>query len=108
MNTLWRLAWALPLLLAVGVAVALAMRPFVVPSQRRSGDRSRMTSHASLALSDQTRVHLIDVDGVSYLVVESTQNALLQGLRPQIVETARPQVRFAPAWVRRFYEQGRR
>lgn len=95
MNALWRLLWALPLVLAAGVAAMLVLRRFIVPAAREKRV-ARMLARETLSLSDQTRVHLVEVDGACYLIVESTQNAALQPLSGH----ARSQVRSQPAWLR--------
>ena len=103
MDTLYRLAWALPLVLMVGFAVMLMLKRFVVPTVAASQAPQRMSLRESLSLPDDTRVHLIEVDRQAYLIVESTRHTLLQS-----IEAQRTPVRAAPPWMQRFYKAGSR
>ena len=103
MDTLWRLAWALPLVLTVGFAVVLMLKRFVVPTAAASQALQRMRLRESLSLPDDTRVHLIEVDRQAYLIIESARHTLLQS-----VEAQRTPVRGAPPWMQRFYKAGSR
>jgi flagellar biogenesis protein FliO len=78
MDALWRLLWALPLVLALGAAAVLLLKRFIGPvaAARRLG--RRMSACESVALSDETRVHLLEVDGKAWLVVESSRHATVQ------------------------------
>jgi flagellar biogenesis protein FliO len=78
MDALWRLAWALPLVLAVGAAAILVLKYFVIPAQAARRSARRIELRESLPLSDETRIHLIEVDRRAYLVVESTRQTTLQ------------------------------
>jgi flagellar biogenesis protein FliO len=107
MNVLWRLLWALPLVFATGIAMMLLLRRFVVPPQAASHDTRRLKLRESLAVSETTRVHLVELDQQSYLVIESERNATLQAVPvATAAEVRRPAARFAPGWVRRL-GQGR-
>lgn len=106
---MWRLAWALPLVLMVGAAVVLVLRRFVVPTASAAVPTQRMRMLESLPLSDDTRVHLIEVDGRAYLVVESARHAVLQSAAPlQAGDASRLPIRFGPAWAQRFWRGGPR
>jgi flagellar biogenesis protein FliO len=100
-NSLLRLLWALPLVLAVGIAAMLVLRRFVRSGGHGRRDGRRLVSREQLALSDHTRVHLVEIDGQAYLLIESTQHAVLQGLTPQPRETIRTPGRSKPAWLHR-------
>jgi flagellar biogenesis protein FliO len=100
MNALWRLTWALPLVLAVGAAAMIVLRRFVVPAASEKRGVQRMTICEMLPLSEHTQVHLIEVDGSSYLIVESTQNAALEPLLVTTREPSRRHVPLQPAWLR--------
>lgn len=102
MTTMWRLAWALPLVLAVGVAAMLVIRGLVAPSQVKR-PAQRLSARGSLSLSDKTCVHLIDVDGKDYLVIESAQQTVLQSVTTAPGDRSRSPVRFGSPWVRRLY-----
>lgn len=99
-DTLWRLAWALPLVLAVGFVAVLLLKRFGLPVQAVAEEAARrMNLRESLTLSEDTRVHLIEVDRKTYLVVESARQAVLQ---PS--EVAAVPVRTMPAWAQRLYK----
>ena len=101
MSTLWRLVWALPLVLATGVGVMLLLKRFVVPTEAKSRDTRRLNLRETLAVSDETRVHLVEIDRQSYLVVESTRNAVLQPTQASTTDAARSTAKLGPAWARR-------
>jgi hypothetical protein len=101
MNSLSRLLWALPLVLAVGAGAMMLLRRIVVPPTRAKGVAPRLVSRETLSLSEQTRVHLFEVEGSSYIILESTQSATLQLLPVQALETSRAPARLQPAWLRR-------
>jgi flagellar biogenesis protein FliO len=101
MSSLLRLLWALPLVLAIGAGAMLVLRRFVLPVSRAHAAQ-RLVFREQLALSEQTRVHLLEIDGNGYLLVESTQNATLQPLPAQTREVARRPGRSRPAWLRHF------
>ncbi len=105
MESAWRLVWALPLVLAVGVAAVLVLRRFVTPMTPAAPRGPRVSLRDSLALSDHTRVHCIDVDGRAFLVVESAQQAALHALVQ--AETPRAAPRGVPGWAQRFLEARR-
>jgi flagellar biogenesis protein FliO len=102
MDALWRLLWALPLVLAMALAAAFVLRRFVGTQRPGSRAAQRVSSRESLALSDSTRVHLIEVDGAGYLVVESSQHATLQPLEAAGVR--RSHAAHGSAWLRRLQE----
>ena len=106
MDTLWRLAWALPLVAAIGAATVLVLRRFLVPGNKAGRAAQPLNARASLELSDHTRVHLIEVEGRAYLLVESTQQVTLQPLTVQAGDVARPSRVLASAWMRVLHRAG--
>jgi flagellar biogenesis protein FliO len=108
MDAAWRLAWALPLVLLVGAAAVLLLRRFVLPTQPATLQRQRLSRRESLSLSQETRVHLIEVDGKPYLLVESARQALLQSTSSPTAEPSRPSAGFGPSWARRLFRAGPR
>jgi hypothetical protein len=98
MNSLLRLLWALPLVLAVGAAAMLVLRRFLVPATSPPG-ASRVAVRETVALSDHTRVHLLEIDGSGYLVVESTRSASLQPTAARVREPAGWPGRSRPRWL---------
>jgi flagellar biogenesis protein FliO len=101
MNALSRLLWALPLVLATGVAAMLLLRRFVVPMQTRSRDARRLSLRESLAVSDDTRLHLVEIDQQPYVIVESARGAVLQAMPAAAVDAQRSAARLTPRWLRR-------
>jgi flagellar biogenesis protein FliO len=99
MNSLLRLSWALPLVLMVGAGVTVLLRRFVLPASPTRCPH-RLVFREQLALSEQTRVHLVEIDGKGYLVVESSQNAALQPISTPAREASRVPGRSRPAWLR--------
>jgi len=95
MNPLLRLLWALPLVLAVGVAGMLVLRRFLAPAAAPRG-AMRVVLRETLALSEHSRVHLLEIDGGGYLIVESAQNATLQPLSSPVREAGRRPVAWRP------------
>ncbi len=89
METLYRLGWALPLVLAVGVAAVLVLKRYG-PAVRLGGPEAlRMRVRESLALSQHTCVHWIEVDRQAFLVLESQRHATLQAMPARIKGGAR-------------------
>lgn len=79
MDAIWKLIWALPLVLVTGAVLVLLLKHVVyAPASHRS--LQRMRSCESLALSARTRLHLLELDGKAYLLVESERQAQLQPL----------------------------
>jgi flagellar biogenesis protein FliO len=102
MDTLWRLAWALPLVLAIGVATMLALKRLVVTRASIPGGVGRLSLCESLSLPNDTRVHLIEFDRQPYLLVESDRHAVLQ-LAPQHVAATRVPLRIGPHWMQALF-----
>lgn len=107
METLWRLAWALPLVLLTGMVAVLTLRRFVVPTQGTGQQTQRMNLRESLSLSDDTRVHLIEIDRQVLLIVESSRHTLLQSA-PVASTPVHPPNRYGSAWMQRLYKAGSR
>jgi flagellar biogenesis protein FliO len=84
MDALWRLLWALPLVLALGVAAVLLLKRFVGPASAARWPGRRMSACESVALSDETRLHLLEIDGKAWLVVESSRHATVQSATTQV------------------------
>jgi hypothetical protein len=77
---LWRLAWALPLVLALGVAGAwAAARLGAARAPREAGARLRVVE--SVTVSEGLRVHLLELDGRSIAVAESALHVAQLGPR---------------------------
>ena len=105
MDALWRLVWALPLVLLTGAGVALLLRRVTTFNQLTTTAASRMSVQETMTLSDQTRVHLIEVDRQAYLLVESTQTTTLQvAMSPVGVPASSVRTRLSPPWARLFFK----
>ena len=100
MDTLWRLAWALPLVLTTGVAVMWLLKRFVRPHELQQ-PRQRMTLCETLTLANETRVHLIEVDRQAYLLVESAVGTVLQPASSRLPQSARTGADAMPVWAQR-------
>jgi hypothetical protein len=107
MDTLLRLAWALPLVLLTGAAVMLLLRHFVRPVQPTIQVAPRMSLRESMTVSNDTRVHLVVADGQTYLLVESAGGTVLQPTQPKPAHDARL-VANGPPWARRLLKAASR
>ena len=107
MDILSRLAWALPLVLLLGAALMLGLRRFVI-KPRAGAAKQRMTLCESLMLSEETRVHLFELDGRAYLIAESTKQTVLQAAQVRGGEMVREPLRLAPPWMKRMYKAAAR
>ena len=101
MDTLLRLAWALPLVLLTGTAVMLLLRNLVRPVQPTNQVAPRMSLRESMTVSNDTRVHLVVADGQTYLLVESAGGTVLQPAQPKPAHDARLVANVGPPWARR-------
>jgi flagellar biogenesis protein FliO len=108
MDTLWRLVWALPLVLLTGAAVMLLLKQFVRPVRPTSHVALRMTLRESMSVADDTRVHLIEADGQTYLLVESPGGTVLQPTQPKPGDGARLRGNVGPPWARRLLKAASR
>jgi hypothetical protein len=108
MDTLWRLVWALPLVLLTGAAVMLLLRQFVRPVRATSPAALRMSLRESMSVSNDTRVHLIEADGQTYLLVESPGGTVLQPNQPKLAQDARLLGNVGPPWARRLLKAASR
>jgi predicted exporter len=105
MDTLLRLAWALPLVLLTGAALMLVMKRFM-PAQTSAPQAPVLLK--TLRLSEHTQAFVIDIEGAQYLLVESQCNALLEavpgkaGKAGQAAPAVNPwQMRLNRRWARR-------
>jgi len=73
-----RLLWALPLVLLTGAGIVLLLRRTLGSHQIGSKGRERMSLRESVSVSQDTRIHLLQVDRQSYLLVESSRVTSLQ------------------------------
>ncbi len=99
MDAAWRMVWALPLVVVIGTLAVLVLRRFVAPSRPAADNAKRMSVRESLSLSDETRVHLLEIDGKGYLVVESAHPGVLQA--PLHANDASFAPKPGPPWLRR-------
>jgi|SRR5882724_5303112 len=97
MDTLARLAWALPLVLLVGTAAMFLLRRVVAGTESSQSERRRMCVRESLRLSDDTHAHLVAVDGETFFIVESARQATISRLN----ESAAKAARMPSAWIQR-------
>lgn len=79
MDAIWKLTWALPLVLLTGLVVVLLLKRVMnVPAAE--GSVQRLRNRESLTLSGHTRLHLVEVDGKPLLLIESDRATQLQAL----------------------------
>lgn len=83
-DNLWRLAWALPLVLIIGVLFILALKrwgiarlPGLMPA---AGITADLRVVAVLSVSEDTRVYLLEAGGQRWLLTESRLSASTQAL----------------------------
>jgi flagellar biogenesis protein FliO len=96
---LLRLCWALPLVLLAGLAIMLLLKRVVVTPGAKDRHR-RLSLCESLTVSDEMRVHLIEVDGGAYLVTESARRSAIQVAAARTGQAGRGQVGGAVPWAR--------
>lgn len=101
-DTLLRLSWALPLVLATGAVAMLALKRVVARAPKAPEESPRMTVRETLAVSEETRVHLVELNRQSYLLVESTRGTQLHAVPAQFGESSR--AGSLPAWAQRLYK----
>jgi hypothetical protein len=77
MDTLLRLAWALPLVLLIGLGLMLAMKR-LMSAEPASAPVPALSK--TLRLSEQTQAHVIDIAGQHYLVIESERSVVIEAL----------------------------
>lgn len=78
MEILLRLSWALPLVLLIGLGMALLVKRLLLPQQEQT--RQRMVARQALVLSEHTSLHLIEIDGCAYLIAESARHTDIQSI----------------------------
>ncbi len=69
--SLARLAWALPLVLVIGVAAIWALKRWLLLLGRASAPGAALALEQSLSLSERATAHVLNVQGRRVLVVES-------------------------------------
>jgi len=74
-DALWRLLWALPLVLALGVGAMFALGRLVRTGARPDAGR-RLRHLESLALADGARLHLVELDRRALVLAESAQGVV--------------------------------
>ena len=94
-DALWRLAWALPLVLAVGVIAVLAIRRWGMWQGVGVG-AARLRVVESMPVSDETRIHLILVDRQPLLLIESARQVTTRELGSSQRSTPGPSSRWRP------------
>jgi len=105
---MWRLVWALPLVLLSGVGIALLLKRFVVADEgKQAAAERRMHLRESLALSDETRVHLIELDRQAYVVVESKRHITFEIAAREVAAATRVSARSAPTWLQQLRVRSR-
>lgn len=92
----WRLSWALPLVLLIGVLFMLWLKRLGVGQAPKDGRAAGAhATHDLIVLSDtrlseHTRCWVIDVHGQAFVVLESAGQVQLQPLAPRASEAPWP------------------
>ncbi|MGC4061435.1 MAG: hypothetical protein QM749_11560 [Aquabacterium sp.] len=76
---LWRLTWALPLVIAMGIGLIYWLKRMGV-GQAPSAVSPQARLVSSTSVSEHTRVLVIDIDGQQFAVMESTAHIAVQTL----------------------------
>lgn len=74
---LWRLAWALPLVIAIGVGLILWLKRLGL-GQGAAAEPEQPVLRSQTKLSDQTSVLVVDVGSQTYVVFESQAHIAVQ------------------------------
>jgi len=96
---LWRLSWALPVTVLIGGVIILLLKQILGQGSFPDRTLQRMVKRESLSLSDETRLHLVEVDGRPYVLVESTRHASLHNA-PVAPQAARVRGGWSVPWLR--------
>lgn len=108
MDTLLRLAWALPLVLTMGAAVMFLLKQVVRPGQPTNPVALRLSLRESMSVSNDTRLHLVVADGQTWLLVESPGGTVLQPTQPKAAHETRLPGTVGPPWARRLLKAASR
>lgn len=76
-DQLWRLVWALPLVIAIGVALIYWLKKLGL-GQGGGGQPAQPIVRSSTALSEHTRVLVVEVDQRAFVVFESDTHIAVQ------------------------------
>ena len=76
---LWRLTWALPLVIAIGVGLIYWLKRMGV-GQSASGSPTEPRLISSTAMSEHTRVLIVEVNHQQFVVFESSAQITVQPL----------------------------
>jgi hypothetical protein len=71
-DSLWRLAWALPLVLTLGVVAMLVLKRVLSAGGPLEVAAEDLVLQRSLKLSETATAHVIAVEGKKLMIVEST------------------------------------
>jgi flagellar biogenesis protein FliO len=76
---LWRLAWALPLVLLLGLVIVLLLKRHMAGRLSMKPDAQRMVVRESMSVSIQTQLHLIEVESAGGTQVQAVSRAHTDG-----------------------------
>ena len=99
MDMLWRLTWVLPFTVLVGGGIILLLRQILGQGKFAPRTLQRMVKQESLIVSDDTRLHLLEVDGRPYVLVESVRSATLHDV-PSVSQPAGSRGGLPVPWLR--------
>jgi hypothetical protein len=96
-DQLLRLAWALPLVIVVGIALIHVLKRLGVGmAQPAAGVAPQVLS--DLKLTEHTRFIVVDAAGQRFMVLESTANVHVQPLLPQTGASPKRLARKSCVW----------
>jgi len=98
---LWRLAWALPLVLLLGLVIVLLLKRHMAGRLSMKPDAQRMVVRESMSVSIQTQLHLIEVDSSVYLLVESAGGTQVQAVSRAHTDGTVLAMQLGAPWLRR-------
>lgn len=86
---LWRLAWALPLVIALGLALIYWLKRLGV-GQGSAGTANQAVVRSNTALTERTRVLVVEVGHQVFVVFESEATIAVQPQDARVHAVARP------------------
>jgi hypothetical protein len=89
-DSLGRMAWALPVVLGVGIFAIFALKRVLDRLGVTAAEVEPMILAQSLDLSETVRAHLLFVGAQSVLVVESSSVPVVQVLAPHVSSSVQP------------------
>lgn len=77
-DQLWRMTWALPLVIVIGVALIYWLKHLGLGGQVRESASVEPVVRSNTALTDHTRVLVVELEQQQFVVFESTAQIAVQ------------------------------